>query len=86
MKVKQTVALQDISDGQVFHVRTRNTTYVINKELGKLYISGHEKYCPYTMHTEVSDLVQGEHFIFSTPEHPSWVHTSRIQYILEVTE
>jgi hypothetical protein len=87
MKVKQIVALQEISEGQVFHVRTRSITYVITRTMGEIYISGHPKYCPDPVIAHLGwGCFEGDGFSFSTEAHKEYVHTSRVQYILKVTE
>jgi hypothetical protein len=77
-----------LNDGQLLHVRTRNTTYVIQKVDGELFISGHPEIFPYAMRAVITEIQQGDRFHFALAGHsiPNDYPTSRVHYILEVTE
>lgn len=96
------VYLKDLTVGTVLSIRTRNSAYTLEvrstpKADGvKLFISGHQKYCPEPRSAhiygstwggsmiKVGFIGRGMNLEFTTDEHPGIITTSTIQEITEV--
>lgn len=94
------VYLDKLEPGAVLHVRTKNTSYTVEKiEDGKYLISGHPKYCPTPSLTFISGstwggsmlkvgfIGRGMHMEYSDPRYssrPGTITTSEIQEVTEV--
>jgi len=90
------VFLKDLPVGAVLHVRTRNTSYTVEKRADGLYISGHAEYCPEPVSChihgstfggsmlKVGFIGRGMHMEFTAEGHPGIITTSAIQDVTEV--
>lgn len=72
--------------GARFLVRTRNTTYTLNKTEEGYEIWGHPVYCPAPIKVHLSSQFIGRmgRLMFETPTHPAPVVTSTIQSIVKI--
>jgi len=72
--------------GARFLVRTRNTTYTLNKTEEGYEIWGHPVYCPAPTKVRLSFQYIGRtgQLVFNTPKHPAPIVTSTIQSIVEI--
>lgn len=90
------VFLNKLTVGTVLHVRTKNTSYTIEKREDGFYISGHDKYCPTPKQVAISGSTwggsmlkvgfvgRGMHLEFTCEGFHLPITTSEIQDITEV--
>jgi hypothetical protein len=90
--------LNNLGLGEVLHVRTKNTSYTIERREDGFYISGHPKYCPEPVLSYISGstwggsllkagfIGRGMHLEFRIPSYVGRgaIVTSAIQDITEV--
>ena len=98
-ELEEGVWLKDLKVGSLLRIRTRNTSYTLERREDGLYLSGHAKYCPEPVKTNIHGstwggsmlkmhfVVRGMRLEFSDPRYEGGrgvVTTSEIQEIAEV--